>query len=360
MAFELRKLLVDVFDPQSGEIALVGCDVPGPNAADNPEWQARRQMALEWRQAFEELGAEIGFATQPLLTYRATGANNAELPANAELGGREVELEGALLASTLVAFLTEFSATAPLDRLCQKKQDFRAASMPGIAKRMEGSALSADYREVARRCRILQEILQGGDAVDVEFSTGHRCHFDIRFRKPESDDGYLPRFKQGDRLINLPSGETFIVPYEGERPDQPSTTQGELPVRLGEELVVLRVVGNRITEVIGVGGGAAKMRAVFAADAARCNIAEVAFGCNQWAQVTGNVLEDEKAGFHWAFGRSDHLGGIVGVKEFSSPALVLHQDIVYARGNPIQVWSARVIGSGGTVQVISHGDYVVF
>ena len=31
------------------------------------------------------------------------------------------------------------------------------------------------------------------------------------------------------------------------------------------------------------------------------------------AEVTGCVLEDEKAGFHWAFGRSDHLGGVVGV-----------------------------------------------
>jgi len=51
--------------------------------------------------------------------------------------------------------------------------------------------------------------------------------------------------------------------------------------------------------------------------------------------VIGNVLEDEKAGFHWAYGRHDHLGGKVGVKDFSSPDKVRHIDIVYAKGNPI-------------------------
>jgi leucyl aminopeptidase (aminopeptidase T) len=65
------------------------------------------------------------------------------------------------------------------------------------------------------------------------------------------------------------------------------------------------------------------------------NVAEVAIGCNDKAVVTGNVLEDEKAGFHWAYGRSDHLGGTVGPKDFTAPIRALHQDIVYAKGNPV-------------------------
>ena len=65
------------------------------------------------------------------------------------------------------------------------------------------------------------------------------------------------------------------------------------------------------------------MAEFFDADPARANIAEVAFGVNDMAEVTGCVLEDEKAGFHWAFGRSDHLGGVVGVDDFVSPADVL-------------------------------------
>lgn len=360
MAFDLEKLLTDVFEPEAGEVVTVGMDVPRAGVDDTPAWEGRREMAREWREAFNSLGARRGFTVNPLLSYPATGAHNADLPARGLLGADEVELEPALLASTLVAFLTEFSATAPLSLLCARKEDLRAASMPGIEKRMEKTALSANYREVARRCQILEDLLRGAERVDVLFSTGHRCRFDVRFRTPEADAGYLPRHKPGDRVINLPSGETFVVPYEGERPSEPSGTEGRIPVRNGDELVVLAIAGNRIQTVEGDGPEAARLREVFAVDPARRNIAEVAFGCNEKAQVTGVVLEDEKAGFHWAFGRSDHLGGTVGPDAFVSRETVVHQDIVYAPGNPIQVAEAVVVAGGRGTTVLRDGAYVIF
>jgi hypothetical protein len=360
MPFDLEKLLTDVFRPEPGERVTVACDLPRAGVEDVPAWAARREMAREWLEAFRSLAIRGGFAVNPLLTFAGTGANNADLPARGTLGDREVEMEEALLGSTLVAFLTQFSATAPLAAFCSRKEDFRAASMPGIEKRMEGTALAADHREIARRCRILHELLGGAERVDVTFSTGDRCSFDTRFRTPEMDDGFLPRHKAGDRLINLPSGETFIVPYEGERPGEPSRTAGRIPVRRGEELVVFGVAGNRIREVEGDGPEAGRLRAFFAADPARANIAEVAFGCNDRAQVTGNVLEDEKAGFHWAYGRSEHLGGTVGPEAFLSRDTVVHQDTVYAAGNPIQVAEAVVVKDAQATVVLRDGEYVVF
>ncbi len=360
MAFELKRLLTDVFHPEPGEVVLVACDLPHGALADSAVWQDRRAMAAEWREAFAALGAAGGFQTLPLLTFPATGANGADLPARGTAGGRDVALDEQLLGCTLAAFLTEFSATAALDGFCRRKEDFRAASLPGLERRMEQSALAADYGEVARRAAILDECLKGADRMVVEFSTGHRCIFDLRWRKAEVDDGYLPRFKPGDRIINLPSGETFIVPYEGERPGEPSRTAGELPVWVAGDTVVLTVRENRIREVAGRGPGAARMSEYFAVDPARTNIAEVAFGCNDRAVVTGNTLEDEKAGFHWAYGRSDHLGGTVGVKDFLAPGNVIHQDIVYAKGSPIQVARAVVFGPAGPREVIRDGAYVVF
>jgi len=41
------------------------------------------------------------------------------------------------------------------------------------------------------------------------------------------------------------------------------------------------------------------------------------------------VLLDEKLGLHIAFGRSEHFGGIVGPKDFSSPSAVIHLDRIY-------------------------------
>ncbi|MFI5167891.1 MAG: hypothetical protein ACHQQS_14855 [Thermoanaerobaculales bacterium] len=360
MAFDLIKLLTDVFDPQAGELVTVVCDVPQSESEDTSAWRERRAMAAEWQGAFTALGRGRNFATNPILTYPATGANNGELPETGTLGGSTVPLAQTLLSSTLAVLLTEYSATAPLDGLTKLKEDFRAASMPGVEKRMENTALAADYREVARRCRVLEKLLTGATSLEVTFSTGHRCSFDLRFRTPQVDDGFLPRHKKGDRVINLPSGETFIVPYEGEQPGTVSATNGAIPVRFGAELVVMRVLANRITKVEGDGEAARQTRRFLGADPARTNIAEVAFGCNEWAQVTGNVLEDEKAGFHWAYGRSEHLGGTFGVDAFISPAMVVHQDIVYAKGNPIQVAEATLVADHGRTRVIRNGVYMVF
>lgn len=360
MAFDLVKLLTDVFAPEGDEVVTVACDLPRTAEEDNPSWADRRAWAEEWRQAFLALGARAGFATNPLLTYPATGAHGAPLPAEGVLGGRAVNVEEVLLGSTLAVFLTQYSATAPLDELTRKKRDFRAASLPGVERRMTKTALAADYREVARRCRLLFQVLTGAEGLEVTFSTGHRCFFDLRFRKPEVDDGFLPRHKEGDRVINLPSGETFIVPYEGERPDTPSRTAGYIPWQEGEELVVFRIEDNRVAEVLGDGPGAERFRDTFATDPARTNVAEVAFGCNPNAQVTGNVLEDEKAGFHWAYGRSDHLGGTVGVPAFRFPQTVVHQDLVYAPGNPVTVALAQVLRGNARQTVMEKGAYTLF
>ncbi len=358
--FDVRKLLLDVFDPQPGETVIVAVDVPRDGVPDHPEWKARREMAERWRRALEEIGRERGFTVLPLLRWPATGANNADLPPRGWLGDEEVDLRETLLGATLVLAMTEFSATAPLSLLAEEKEDFRAASMPGILERMQETALAADYAEVARRCRVIFDALAGAEMVDVTFTTGHRCFFDVRHRRPEMDDGFLPRFKKGDRIINLPSGETFVVPYEGEREGDPSFTAGTIPVVEEGETILLHVAGNRVREVEGDGPRAAAWREQFAEDPARRNVAEVAFGVNDRAVVTGNVLEDEKAGFHWAFGRSDHLGGAWGVDRFRSPGTVVHQDVVYAKGNPVQVWRAVIVHPDGrTVEVIRDGEYLV-
>jgi hypothetical protein len=360
MPFNLKRLLTEVFEVQHGEEVVVACDVPHGVMTDSVAWQERREMAAEWRAAFDALGRAAGFGTLPLLEYPATGMHGADLPAEGAIGGDPVEIDAVLLSSTLAVFITQYSATAALDGYCRRKEDFRAASLPGLERRMENTALDADYREVARRCRILDDAMRGAEELRVRFSSGETCMFDLRFRHPEVDDGYLPRFKPGDRVINLPSGETFIVPYEGERPGEPSRTAGELPVVVDGERIILEVERNRILMVRGESAGAARFREIFSADPTRTNIAEVAFGCNDRAVVTGSVLEDEKAGFHWAYGRSDHLGGTVGVAAFLRPDTVVHQDIVYAQGNPIQVAEAMLIGPRGQIIIIHNGSYIVF
>jgi len=161
-------------------------------------------------------------------------------------------------------------------------------------------------------------------------------------------------------VINLPSGETFEVPYEGSDRTPLRGPRASCPSARGRDR---RVPGRGEPDRRGLGQGpaAARHRKFFEEDPVRGNIAELAFGCNDRAVVTGNVLEDEKAGFHWAFGRSDHLGGTVGVDAFRSPATVVHQDIVYAKGSPISISRADLIAADGRrTTVIQDGAYVLW
>jgi len=130
---------------------------------------------------------------------------------------------------------------------------------------------------------------------------------------------------------NLPSGETYIVPYEGELADDASRSRGELPVELDGELMVYRIEGNRVVEVLGDGPRADAERREVAAEPAYANVAELGLGllAGYGVKPVGEILLDEKLGLHVAFGRSDHFGGNVGAKDFTSPDKVIHIDRVY-------------------------------
>jgi len=353
-AFNLLKLLRDVFAPDEEDTALVMVDLPTAASPDNEDWIERRKMASEWRDALEQMGIN----TLPLLTYAATGANNGNLPGTGMQGGVEVPIEATIATATLVIAMTRFSATAPLSMMTRTCPSLRAASMPNVLRRMEKSALAADYRIVAQKAARLAAWLDEAHEATIVFSTGHQCRFDLRYRRAHADDGQCRRDKEGFRVINLPSGEAFIVPYEGEKAGEPSLTAGEIPLPWKGHTYVLTVKENRIVEIAGSGPDRDWLQAHFDVDPMRRNIAELGLGCNDRAIITGNVLEDEKAGFHWAYGRSEHLGGVIGPGQFKEPAHVVHHDVVYAKGCPVEITRMDLINPDKTIRtVILDGQY---
>ncbi|MEY2537243.1 MAG: hypothetical protein QOG67_983 [Verrucomicrobiota bacterium] len=354
---DLHKLFIDVFDPQPGEVAAVMVDLPHGPIADDDEWRARRSMAERWQEALSALAAERKFEVVPLITFKASGGNNAQLPAEGVQAGRPIVLEQIAQRLTLLLAMTEFSASAPLIGWTRRFPALRAASMPRVAPRMELSALAADYTHVARSCARLRDRLTKACMADFEFSTGDRFRFDFRFREAETDDGHLPITAPPPRLINLPSGEAFITGYEGEK-DSASETSGVLPIPWQGEIVRARISENRVQEVIDDTPASTDLRNFLFTDAARCNVAELGLGCNPRAQVWGNVLEDEKAGPHIALGRSEHLGGTTGPGAFRDPANIWHEDFVYARGCPVQIREMILVdGKGHGETLFANGSY---
>lgn len=332
MSFNLEKLFIDVFSPVAGEVVSIMYDIPYGKIVDNKEWGDRRRMAEEWHQKISMFSQKHKIILNPMISYLSTGSPNSDLPQQVLMAGEKYKLEDILKKSTIFISMPEFSASAPMITFTKEISNLRGISMPGVTKAMEKTGLSADYKKIAKKCSLLKPLFDTANRIEVEFSTGHTCVFDISSDiMAIEDNGLLPPGKKGMRLNNMPAGEVYICPNEA----IDSQTEGEIPMIIENEQPVFIVKNNQIVDVQGNGIIAKERRQAFKNEPALRNIAEVAIGCNDKAVVTGNILEDEKAGFHWAYGRSDHLGGQIGISNFSSPEKVYHLDIVYAKGNPI-------------------------
>jgi leucyl aminopeptidase (aminopeptidase T) len=317
---ERIQMLEDVFAPKKGERVLFLVDLPHDEIEDNDEWQARRQMADEWRGDFGKM-AETAQFTVDKIEFPATGKNNAKVPGHIIDEARK---------SNLVIAMTEYSATAPLGGVCDEEGSItRCASMPGVAKGMEETALRADYKKVKMYALALTDMLNNSVGARISFSTGDSLYLDLRGRVAEADTGEC---SQAGQCINFPAGESFKVPYEAVEDEVgeygPSKSSGIMPVDYDGDLVKFVIKNNRVVDVEGDGPKAVEMKEFFAQNDSRRNLAELGLGCNPKAVVSGNVLEDEKVGLHIAYGLSEHLGGKVDSD--------LHEDIVYAKGCPVE------------------------
>ena len=374
---DLVQLLAKVFPrlPQDRRLGIL-VDVPCRRHEDHSAWRQRRRLAGQWARSLKRAKRALGLEGVDTIVYAAVGSNNADLPPEATIceripataaalprSGPAVAFADIFAAHQLFLAPTEFSATAPLKNAA-RQFGFRAATMPGFTAAMI-PALRLDYGEVGRRVARLKELLDHAAAAEVLFIVDgrqeHRIRFDLRFRQAHESSG---RFSQAGTAGNLPSGEAYIVPYEGEKGEK-SGTCGELPVQIEDEVVVFEVRENRAVAVAGSGAAARDERRHLEEEPAYGNMAELGFGVlgDFGLQPIGELLLDEKLGFHVAFGRSDHFGGRIGAADFSSPQAVIHLDRIYIPAAQPRVALERVqlIAEGGrAVDVMMAGKYSIF
>ena len=376
-ADELTALVQRVFQPREVDRALaLIVDLPDDAVPDHPAWNERREMATEWARGLYSARAAHRMDVA-LYWYRNVRSNNADLPPSAwrhlegsapasadELNETSAApLEEILAAHEIVMAPTEFSATAPL-KVLAPRLGFRAATMPGFGPAMV-PALRLDYTEIDRRVRFLKALLDRAVLAELSFDVdGARAAtlmLDLRRRTAHASGGLLP---DPGTAGNLPSGEAYIVPYEGEEQGDPSGSAGLLPVQLGNEVVVYEVEANRAVRVASEGPESRREAEKLAQEPAYGNIAELGLGIlgDFGIEPVGEVLLDEKLGLHIAFGRSDHFGGQVGPNRFSRPEAVVHQDRVYVPALQPRVVAARVDlqrEDGKKLALMRDGRFVV-
>ena len=377
---ELIKLIRAVFPRQRGDRKLgILIDIPQNSRKDHHDWQVRRTMAYEWYKALKIRTGALGLEKIALIAYPDVESNNADLPRDAyfientppaiahqlEDGDIDEPVLFSYIFREFQIFLapTEYSTTAPLKNAA-KQYGFRAATMPGFSAQMI-PALRIDYNEVSRRVSIIKEKVDAAEGAEVTFKVDnhkeYEMFFDLRYRTGHLSSG---RFPDKGTAGNLPSGETYIVPYEGEKGEK-TKTRGILPVQLDNDVVLFTVEENRAVGVEGEGEAVETERDHLQREPAYGNMAELGFGVLSDFGLTpiNQVLLDEKLGFHIAFGRSDHFGGAVGPKDFSSPKQVIHLDRIYIPATQPRISVKSVVLSYPDNQketIIENDKYLVF
>ena len=88
----------------------------------------------------------------------------------------------------------------------------RFASMPSFDTKMWATAMTANWKDVARRTIEFKERLSGATSAHVRTPNGTDILFDLKNREFVTDTGLLD---QPGSFGNLPAGEVFIAPLEG-------------------------------------------------------------------------------------------------------------------------------------------------
>lgn len=370
----LHALLDSVFALQSEERWLsILVDLPDARVPDHEAWADRRRIAAEWHEQLSEHAARLPFTSIALCVYPNVGSNNNDLPDTATRvtgmaayslvpSGEVLPFATILQSSSVVLAPTEMSATAPL-KLLARQHGFRGATLPGFSRAMI-PVLALDYERVNARVLEFKTRMDRAESISVRLEangTRHTTFFDLRFRTGHASGGLM---REPGTVGNLPSGEAYIVPYEGERQTEPSRTSGTLPVQFENEIVVYRIEENRAVEVLSAGPRSAQEAERLRVEPAYGNMAEVGIGVlGEWGvKAVGSTLLDEKLGLHVAFGRSDHFGGVTSPASFRDRDAVVHIDRVYVPSTQPAVSVIEVAfhyPGGSRERIIEHGRYVV-
>jgi len=173
---------------------------------------------------------------------------------------------------------------------CHAKARF--ASMPHFDPAMFSTSMAVDWHALARRTAGLVAAVNKAEWVKVECPNGTAMHICKKGRQAEGDDGLLTA--EG-AFGNLPAGEAYLAPLEGESHGVMVIEWG--PVAKLSSPLTLTVVEGRVLRIDGDDPLRQRLEAKFAENPACRNLAELGIGTNDKASRPDNVLEAEKS---WA------------------------------------------------------------
>ena len=228
------------------------------------------------------------------------------------------------------------------DYLMDGKKSMRGAWTPGITVDMMNRTAAIDYELLQARCKKLEELFTNAKSVHITAPAGTDVTISVENRKLMFDDGDFSKPGTGG---NIPAGEVFISPVVGKTKGT-IVYDGSMTFSDGDSIletpITCKIENGFVTDIKGGAEARRLLKTITEAETrpftlekekklpagqaavykrnAR-NIGELGIGLNPAAQITGNMLEDEKAfnTCHFAIGENYdndapaliHLDGVV-------------------------------------------------
>lgn len=357
-------------EPDPRERVLIFSDIIRADEIVSPsDLDRRTRLNATARHAAEFAGREYGNAA--FIDFPATPASGAEPPLElwlATFGATTIAaLNQAKLLDTLLAKSASREEIASAETIVLAHKDdvadiiialannstshtrYRAlacaagcrfASLPHFDPDMFQTSMTVDWEALADRTSRLVHAVNDAEWLHVTTPNGTDmtiCKID---RHAEGDDGLLTA---PGSFGNLPAGEAYLAPLEGE-------SYGVMVIEWGptsklSEPLRLIVENGIVVRIDGFDPLRSRLEAKFAENANCRNIAELGIGTNDKASRPDNVLEAEKilGTIHIALGDNTGFGGVV-----SAP---FHEDYVF-----YQPTLVALSGNGNRRVIISDGD----
>lgn len=276
----------DCMGLQPGERALVVTDEP------------LRAIGYALRQAVVELGNDV------LLVEILPRRSNGEEP--------PPEVAALMQQFDVVLGPTSKSLTHTDARRAASAAGTRVATLPGVTEAIMARCMAADYHRIAARTLAICRLMEATRVIRVTAPAGTDIAMPVAGRTAYASTGL---FRERGQSGNLPTGEAFLAPLEGESRGVVVVDGSMAGIGVVATPIRIAVEDGLATSIEG-GEEAARLRALLEPHGPDArNVAEFGIGTNDRAILSGAILEDEKVmgTIHIAFGDNKSMGGRVRV-----------------------------------------------
>lgn len=222
-------------------------------------------------------------------------------------------VQEAMKSVDVVICPTTTSLTHTEARRAACKAGARVGTMPGITEDIMVRTMRADYHRIAQLTEQIAALLTAGVLAHVTTPAGTDIRIPIGGIAAIPSTGLV---LEPGKFGNLPSGEAYLMPREGEA-EGVIVVDGSLagiglitgePVKITvEKGLAVKIEGGKQAEEF--------ERTVASLGEKARNLAELGVGTNYMAEIKGTVLEDEKVlgTVHLALGNNVSMGGTCNV-----------------------------------------------